>query len=310
MKGIRFTKNGGRYVVFAVISACCLLWFGSLISGCSGEDKQEKEAGAASAEKAPVRLVYVDWASEIASANVVKAAIEKKLNRECELLPVSLIAMWESLAAGDRDGTVAAWLPSLQARFLEKFKTEVENLGPNLKGTKIGLVVPEYVDIKSVEELKTHGEKFEHKIIGIDPPAGLMKNTKKAIEEYELDGFELVSGSGATMTAALENAVEEDRWVVVTGWTPHWMFAKWDLKYLHDPENVYGDEEHISTIVRKGLKRDMPEVYHLLDNFKWSPDDMAKVMLKAQDEDTGYLNAARQWVEENESKVNTWVRRE
>ncbi|MCF8045387.1 MAG: glycine betaine ABC transporter substrate-binding protein [Desulfarculaceae bacterium] len=310
MNGIRFAQNGRRHALLAVIMTCCLLWIGSLISGCSADETQDKKTATASYGKEPVQLVYVDWASEIASANVVKAAIEKKLGRECDLLAVSLIAMWESLAAGDRDGMVAAWLPSLQARFLEKFKAEVENLGPNLQGTKIGLVVPEYVNIDSIEELKTHGAEFQHKIIGIDPPAGLMKTTKTAMEEYELDGFELVSGSGATMTAALGNAIEENRWIVVTGWTPHWMFAKWNLKYLRDPENVYGDEEYISTIVRKGLKRDMPDVYHLLDNFKWSPDDMAQVMLKAQDEDTGYLNAARQWVEENESKVNTWVRRE
>lgn len=310
MNGIHFTKNGAQHAVIAVIMAFFLFWSGSLIFGCSAEDTQKKEAETASTEKDAVRLVYVDWASEIASANVVKAAIEKKLNRECDLLAVSLIAMWESLAAGDRDGMVAAWLPSLQARFLEKFKAEVENLGPNLKGTKIGLVVPEYVHINSIEELKTHRAEFNHKIIGIDPPAGLMKTTETAMEKYELDGFELVSGSGATMTTALGSAIEENRWIVVTGWTPHWMFAKWDLKYLHDPENVYGDEEHISTIVRKGVKRDMPDVYHLLDNFEWSPDDMAQVMLKAQDDDTGYRKAARQWVEENESKVNTWVRRE
>ncbi|MBS0014290.1 MAG: hypothetical protein KFF46_09995, partial [Desulfobacterales bacterium] len=63
----------------------------------------------------PVKIVYVDWASEKASSNVIKAVIQKRLSRECELLPVSLGAMWESVAQGDQDGMVAAWLPSLQA---------------------------------------------------------------------------------------------------------------------------------------------------------------------------------------------------
>ena len=311
MEGTRFTQYGRKYAVITAALICCFLWSGFLVCGCSSENTPGKETETgASAGKEPVELVYVDWASETASANVVKAAIEKKLNRECDLLSVSLIAMWESLAAGDRDGMVAAWLPSLQARFLEKFRPDVENLGPNLEGTRIGLVVPEYVDIHSIEQVKTHKTRFKHKIIGIDPPAGLMKTTEKAMQEYRLDGFELVSGSGATMTTALGNAIEENRWIVVTGWTPHWMFARWELKYLEDPRNVYGDEEYIGTIVRKGLEKDMPDVYHFLDNFRWSPDDMAEVMLKAQDQDTGYPGAARQWIEENESKVNTWVRRE
>ena len=48
------------------------------------------------------------------------------------------------------------------------------------------------------------------------------------------------------------------------------MFAKYDLKYLEDPENGMGSEEQIHTMVRKGLKEDQPEAYKVLDNFHWS----------------------------------------
>lgn len=47
----------------------------------------------------------------------------------------------------------------------------------------------------------------------------------------------------------------------------HWKFGRWNLKFLDDPENVFGGEEHINTIVRKRLKNDMPEVYAFLDRF-------------------------------------------
>ena len=56
---------------------------------------------------------------------------------------------------------------------------------------------------------------------------------------------------------------------MVTGWTPHWKFARWDLKFLDDPKKVYGEAETINTIVRQGLKEDMPEVYAVCDAFKW-----------------------------------------
>ena len=39
------------------------------------------------------------------------------------------------------------------------------------------------------------------------------------------------------MTAALKSAIANDEEIAVTGWTPHWMFARWDLKYLDDPND-------------------------------------------------------------------------
>jgi glycine betaine/proline transport system substrate-binding protein len=284
-----------------VLSACLLA------CGCLEEEASKRQAKATSSDKEAVKIVYVDWASELASSHVVKAVIEQRLHRSCELLSVTLVAMWEAIASGDQDGMVAAWLPSLQGSYLKEFRSRVDNLGPNLEGTRIGLVVPEYVDIGSIKQLKGHAGAFDRKIIGIDPHAGLMEKTAAATEAYRLDSFQLVSGSGPTMTTTLGKAIAEKRWIVVTGWTPHWKFAKWDLKYLADPKNIYGDEEHISTIVRKGLKADMPEVYRFLDAFHWRPRHMEEVMLLAQDKETGYLEAARRWVSDNEALVSSWV---
>jgi glycine betaine/proline transport system substrate-binding protein len=256
-----------------------------------------------------VRIVYVEWVSEIASAHVVKAVIEERLGLHCELLPVTAISMWESVAAGDQDGMVAAWLPSLHGHYYAQVSDKVENLGPNLEGVDMGLVVPAYVTIDSIPELKEQIERFESRIIGIDPEAGLMESTLQAIEAYALDDYELVSGSDLTMTSAIEIAVAEERWIVVTGWTPHWKFARWDLKYLEDPLKVYGDSEYIGTVVRQGLQEDMPEVYAFLDNFYWTTKDMEQVMLWFRVEGMEIEDAARRWIEENEDIVDQWIGR-
>lgn len=283
----------------AVFIMCILLF----VAGCS-QDEQEQEQVQ---DREPVRLVYVDWVSEQASAHVVKAVIQEEMGRDCELLTVSLHAMWQSLAAGEQDASVAAWLPSLQADFLQEHQGEIQELGINLEGTRIGLVVPKYAEVESIEELSGHRDRFENRILGIDPGAGIMARTSEAMNAYGLDGFELISGSGPTMTTALEKAIEEERWIVVTGWTPHWKFAKWDLRYLDDPDGVYGQEEHISTIARQGLEDDMPEVFSFLQNFYWSPEDMEQVMLWARDEQVDYYQAAKRWVRENQDRVQAWL---
>jgi glycine betaine/proline transport system substrate-binding protein len=262
---------------------------------------------ALAADKGEVELAYVEWSSEVASTNVVRAVLQERMGYEVDILPVSAAAMWQAVATGDVDGLVAAWLPTTHGHYLEKVKEDVENLGPNLEGTRIGLVVPTYVTIDTIGEMNDHANKFDGKIIGIDPGAGIMSTTEKAIEEYDLNKIELMEGSGATMTAVLKNSVENKEWVAVTGWTPHWKFAKWDLKYLKDPKNVYGGTEYIATIVREDLKEEMPEVHKFLDAFYWTPEDMQQLMVMNSEGGEPYDNAVK-WIKENKDKVDAWLK--
>jgi glycine betaine/proline transport system substrate-binding protein len=150
------------------------------------------------------------------------------------------------------------------------------------------------------------GDSVDHKIVGIDPGAGLMKATAKVIDEYGLDDWTLVEGSSAAMTAALKKAYDKKEPIIVTGWTPHWMFAKFDLKYLDDPKGVFGKEETINTIVRKGLKNDLPDAYIVLDQFNWTAEDMAVVMNNIQAGDSPE-DAAAKWVKDHADKVAEWT---
>ncbi|MGM0988411.1 MAG: glycine betaine ABC transporter substrate-binding protein [Pseudomonadota bacterium] len=263
-------------------------------------------AGTAQAQdKGSVHLAYVEWSSEVASTNVVRAVLEQA-GYEVEMTSLSAAAMWQSVSTGDADAIVAAWLPTTHADYMERVGDEVEDLGPNLDGTKLGLVVPAYSEAETIADLNDHADAFNGEIIGIDPGAGIMGLTEEVVETYDLD-LRLRSGSGATMTAALESAIENEEEVAVTGWTPHWKFARWDLKYLEDPENVYGGAEQIHTIVRQGLEDDMPEAYAILDAFEWTPEQMGEVMLMNQEDDADPYENAKQWVEENQDLVQEWL---
>lgn len=116
------------------------------------------------ADKTWVELTYVEWSSEVASANVIKVVLEE-LDYEVELIAVSAAVMWQAVASGDVDGHVAAWLQSTHAHYLNAVKNKVENLGPNLVGTKIGLVVPQYVTINAIDELKAN--QFNKKLLAL-----------------------------------------------------------------------------------------------------------------------------------------------
>ena len=153
---------------------------------------------------------------------------------------------------------------------------------------------------------KSVGESVDYKITGIDPGAGIMEATERAIEEYELTDWDLVSGSGAAMTAALKKAYDKEEPIIITGWTPHWKFAKFDLKYLEDPKGTYGGEEQIRTIGRLGLADDLPEAHQILSQFNWSEEDMGTVMVAIQEGEKEDV-AAQNWIDANEEKVAEWT---
>jgi glycine betaine/proline transport system substrate-binding protein len=257
--------------------------------------------------KDKVKLIYVEWSCATASTHLAQAVIQEKLGKDVQLLAVSAAAMWQAVASGDADAFTTAWLPTTHGHYYKQVKDKVENLGHMLVGTRIGLVVPDYVTIKTIGEMEKTHEKFDDKIVGIDPGAGIMSKTEKAIKEYDLDSFKLIESSGAAMTAALGNAIKKKQWIAVTGWTPHWKFGRWDLKYLEDPKKVYGGEEYIDIIVRQGLKKDNPKVYGFLSNYKLTPAELQSMMAANQKEGADPYKTALAWMKANPDKVNSWL---
>ncbi|MFJ5771830.1 glycine betaine ABC transporter substrate-binding protein [Psychrobacillus sp. NPDC093180] len=158
----------------------------------------------------------------------------------------------------------------------------------------------------STSEAGSVGKSVNYKITGIDPGAGIMEATERAISDYELEKWDLVSGSGAAMTAALKKAYDAEKPIIITGWTPHWKFAKYDLKYLEDPKGSYGAEEEIHTIGRTGLQEDLPEAHQILSNFSWSEEDMGEIMIAIQEGEKPEV-AAQSWVDANTEKIAEWT---
>ncbi|WP_062208911.1 glycine betaine ABC transporter substrate-binding protein [Aureimonas sp. AU12] len=260
---------------------------------------------AQAAEK--VNLAYVEWSDAVVATNLLAETLKAK-GYDVTMTPLPAAAMWQAVATGEADAMVAAWLPATHAAYYDKLKDQVELIGPNVEGAKIGWAVPAYVDMTSVEDLKSKGGEVENKVIGIDPGAGLMQASEKAIKDYDLTSVKLVEGSDATMTAALKDAIDRKEPIVVTTWTPHWMFGRWDLKYLADPKGSFGGEESVNTVARKDLATEMPEVHKILANFKISLDDEQKLMLANEEKGADPAATAKAWIAANPDKAAAWTK--
>ncbi len=95
---------------------------------------------------------YVTWDCATASTYVMKTVLED-VGYEVEVLDVSAGLMYEGLAEGNLDVITTAWLPFTHSNYMEQVGDRVEDLGSNYEGARIGLVVPAYMDIDSIEDL-------------------------------------------------------------------------------------------------------------------------------------------------------------
>ncbi|MCT3147238.1 glycine/betaine ABC transporter [Lacticaseibacillus rhamnosus] len=156
---------------------------------------------------------------------------------------------------------------------------------------------------------KPLGPQINYTITGIDAGAGIMSSTDKALKADGLEqkNWQLQPSSTAAMTSTLQKAIADKRPIVVTGWTPHWMFTKFPLKFLKDPKNVYGKAEQIHTIVRKGLKQDAPQAYQVLDQFHWTPKEISSVML-AVNNGQDPAAAAKAYVKKHPEQIAQWTK--
>ncbi|MCU1722184.1 MULTISPECIES: glycine betaine ABC transporter substrate-binding protein [unclassified Pseudomonas] len=254
-----------------------------------------------------VSIGYVDgWSDSVATTHVAAEVIKQKLGYDVKLMPVATGIMWQGVATGKLDAMLSAWLPVTHGEYWTKNKDNVVDYGPNFKDAKIGLIVPEYVKAQSVADLKTD-DSFKKKIVGIDAGSGVMIKSEQAIKDYDLTGYKLQASSGAAMTAELGRAYAKQQSIAVTGWVPHWMFAKWKLRFLEDPKGVYGAAETVNSIGSKELATKAPEVAEFLKKFSWqSKDEIGEVMLAIQ-EGAKPDAAAKDWVAKHPERVAEWV---
>lgn len=257
-----------------------------------------------------IKFGWTSWSDAEFVTKLAKTLIEDRTDHKVKLQMAAIGVQYQGVANGDLDAMMMAWLPDTHADYWKKFKDQVVDLGPLYEGAQLGWAVPDYVPkdkLSSIEDLKKDSikKKLDGKIQGIDPGAGLMQLSNKAFKAYKLgDDYKLVSASGAAMTAALARAEKRKEWIVVTAWTPHWMFGKWDLRFLKDSKGSLGAGQHIDAVARQGLKDDYPQVATLLSNMHIPLDELQAAMYDARQ--TSYPKAIKKYIANHQDQVDGW----
>ncbi|WP_331445514.1 glycine betaine ABC transporter substrate-binding protein [Natranaerobius thermophilus] len=137
---------------------------------------------------------------------------------------------------------------------------DVVHLETHLDETNYAPAVPTYVyeeGVTSLEDLADRSEKFEYTYYGFKAGNDGNEIMIEAFENdtYGLGEWDIMESNEAAMIADVEQKIENEEWVVFSGWEPHYMNVIFDMEYLDDPKGIWGEGEQVGTIARPKLRR-------------------------------------------------------
>jgi glycine betaine/proline transport system substrate-binding protein len=257
-----------------------------------------------------ITMGYLGWDENVANSNLLKVILEDEFGYErVDLKLVEVRPAFEGVASGELDAFTDVWMPNHRELVDEvEGETTLSKEPWYLGQTEFGIAVPYYMGARSIADLNTSGANT---IIGIEPDALLTQRIgAKVIPEYGLN-LALVEASTPAMLSELEAAYAQEEPFVFIAWSPHWMNAEYDFRYLQDPKDAIGnlDQPHeLHSLFREGLREDNPDAYALINAMKLDEDQINTLELainRARDPEKG----VREWLEneENRAAVQPWI---
>jgi glycine betaine/proline transport system substrate-binding protein len=285
-----------------------------------------------------VRLAVNPWTGSAVNANVAKTVIEEAGIGTVELVEIDENAMWPAISKGDTlDGVLEIW-PSGHAADYETYITGNKGiidgglLGPD---AKIGWYVPTFV-VDEHPELATWEGFKDPELAGLFKTAesgdlgqflmgdpSYVSYDEQIIENLELPLKFVTAGSEAALITAIQNAVADQKPLLLQFWQPHWLQSQVDLTEVELPE--FTDECAASAEANDGkyacdypvdklykafsdkLEEKAPNSFQVLSNLQLTTEQQNEIAALIDGEGMSAADAAKQWVDANQDVWQAWL---
>ncbi len=323
-------------VGFALIMAAC----GGSQTAPPAEKPAEEEAAApaedsGSGDKPTIKLAENSWSGSQVNVAVAKILLEDELGYSVEIVALDENAQWSALASGDLSASLEVW-PSGHADNIAEYidnQKSVANgglLGPVGKigwfmpaymldkdpalATWEGLMKPENVALFATAETGSKGQFLSGDQSWVQHDEDIVKN-------LGLDFEVIYAGSEEALLAALDSAYSREEGVLFYFWTPHSVFAQYDMTQVELPaysaeceakaesggyDCGYPEDELLKIISAK-LKDDAPDADKFLRNFNYSTEDQISMIAAVDTDGKSPEEAAKAWIAANEATWKAWL---
>lgn len=281
-----------------------LLLVGAFMFGACGGGGEADET---------VNFGTVDWPEAVAKTNVASTIVDA-LGYQTEVQELGVPTVFQGLDTGDLDVFVEAWFPTMQTNFDEV--QDVESVTTNLEEATFSIAVNREAceaGVTSHEDLAEFADRFEEggtpTIYGLEPGNDGNQVVLDMIEndQYNLGDWELIESSTNGMLSEVDRRLGDGEWVAWTGWEPHWMNNRYDMCLLEDPEEAWGGQSHVETLVNNEFPEQFPELYTFFEQMVVTPEIQRELIDGIDNSGLSPEEFALQWLRENPEITDNWL---
>ncbi|MEL7614492.1 ABC transporter substrate-binding protein [Vreelandella titanicae] len=250
----------------------------------------------------------------------VKTAIAEQLlnplGYETSTQEIGLQVIYQGIESGDIDAFLGAWLPAQREMFNPRKESGVLiDVANNVDGAQMTLAVPEYLyesGIQSFADLDENREQFEGEIYGFGAGSAASEILHNAIDNdtWGLGDWQVVDTSEVGMLSAARDAISREEPIVWVGWTPHWMNLELPMRYLEDPEDLFGEnngESDVLTLLRSDYAEATPNVVTFFEQFTFSAEEQSWMIQAFGQEEQDLTDVAEQWINDHPERIEAML---
>ncbi|WP_447926483.1 ABC transporter substrate-binding protein [Vreelandella sp. EE27] len=225
---------------------------------------------------------------------------------------IGLQVIYQGIESGDIDAFLGVWLPAQREMFEPRKASGVlVDVANNVDGAQMTLAVPEYTyenGIQSFSDLTANRDMFNGQILGFGAGSAASEILQEAIDS-DANGFgdwRLQDTSEVGMLSAAQDAINREEPVVWVGWTPHWMNLELPMRYLDDPNDLFGEnngESEVLTVLRGEYADAHPNVVTFFEQFTFSADEQSWMIQTFGQEERDLSEVARQWMSDHPERL-------
>lgn len=303
----------------------------------AGSDSSGSAASSEAGGGGEIVLAVNPWTGSAVNANVAKVVIERELGTTVKLTDIDENATWVGMDAGSIDATLEVW-PSGHAADYETYitgKKSVVDLGLLGPSAKIGWYVPSFV-VEQNPELATWEGFQDPELAALFATAesgelgqflmgdpSYVTYDEQIIANLGLPLKYVVAGSEAGLITSIEQAIADQKPLLLQFWQPHWLQSKVELTEVKLPDVTdeclasaaagdggYACDYPVDPLYKAAsakLESKNKAVFDFLSKIQLTTEQQNEIAAMIDSQGMTPADAAAAWVDANADVVSGWL---